>query len=338
MNEKIKFIILQLCLFALGTYGLGFSPVLAQEVPTTAVPNSELSDDQVLEVDKVIASVDGEPFTLYDLKERVSPSLAKVSQPVQSNEGLVKRAAILKRGMEELLLEKVLEKEAGQSGIRVNDEEVDAYISEIKRQNRVDDAGFAKILNARGLSIEQYRKDVRLDIIRGRIISKRMGSKINIVDEDIDRYLEEQSSLIPEKNTLKLHIIRYRFSDYPEKSETELREMVSKVREAVLAGEKLRSVDPTHFEDLGYVKREELKKDLREMIEGYSVGEIGEISRQGDSFVFFEIAGQVDEKGKVDDTLRAQIRETLYRERYEEEVARFLNEELPKKYHIETKM
>ena len=94
-------------------------------------------------------------------------------------------------------VERLLQREAQEAGISVSDEETQAYLDEIKRQNNVDDEGFEELLEKQGFTLDEYLTQVRRDIVRTRILSMRVRKMINIVPEDVERFLEDHPELRP---------------------------------------------------------------------------------------------------------------------------------------------
>src|ERR1041385_4111634 len=82
-------------------------------------------------LDRVVASIDGEPVTLYELeqfeaKERAAP---------MPNGEVLSRQQLLQA----LITDRLVAKEIATKGIRVRDEDIDHYIDRIKDQNHLND-------------------------------------------------------------------------------------------------------------------------------------------------------------------------------------------------------
>ena len=83
-------------------------------------------------VNRIVASVDGDPITLYELNQYETKQQALLPNVQSLSE---------KDALQALITEKLLAREIITRGIRVRDEDIDRYIDRIKQQNRVDDAG-----------------------------------------------------------------------------------------------------------------------------------------------------------------------------------------------------
>ncbi|MCB0358854.1 MAG: SurA N-terminal domain-containing protein [Bdellovibrionales bacterium] len=281
-------------------------------------------------LNSVVASVDGEPITLTEVQRFANARGEPVSDAALSN------PALLRDRVMEMLMVRLLEREADAQGIRVATEEVDSYIDEIKRQNNVDDGGLDALLRERGITLTGYREQVRVDILRARLLNSRVRNKINVVDEDIDRYLEDHPELRPEKG--KVHVLQVTLpADTPEQRSAAHASLVA-IRDRVRSGESLRELATAGFVDLGYVAPEDLREDFREALARVESEGLSEIVSNDLGEHLLQVVGTANEDGQVDESLKNSIREIIFEARYRDAVEAFLNTDLPKKYNVEVKL
>jgi peptidyl-prolyl cis-trans isomerase SurA len=317
--------------------------VLAEEIPEevstsaeespavvqTAEPSVQAKEGVEVVLDMVVVSIDGDPFTSEDLAQYLRLR-GETFQPQ-----FFEHTPATMRILDDFITEKLLEKEAKESGLSAGDEEISTYVEEIKRQGGVSQEDFERLLGERGLTLEQYRTQVAKDIVRARLLGSKVRSKISVLDEDIERYLEEHPELRPESGTVRIKQI---FVRYPELSLTHehedgvCREMESRVR----SGENFETVGGEHYQDLGFVRPEELKDDLREAVGGLKAGETSAViqSRTGCRIVLF-----VGESGEIaQGELRERVKAQLYEEQFREKAEKYIRDDLRKKYHVEIKV
>ena len=134
-------------------------------------------------LDMVLASIEDEPITIADLRDYAEQQGRTLPENVLSGDPVVRQL------LRDLVLTKLIEREAAASGISVSDEEVNAYINEIKRQNNVDDQGLARLLSSKGLSFEIYKRQVRDDIFKTRVVGMHVRNKVTVTDEEVQRLL-----------------------------------------------------------------------------------------------------------------------------------------------------
>ena len=291
-----------------------------------AFPIEELlqqSDQSATVLDAVIAAVDGEPITWNALRRFISTEGLDYPKTVDSTRKLV----------EKMVVSNLLVKEAEKAGLAVGDAEVSAYLERVRADNNVTEDGFEQLLHERGLTIEEYSSYVRQDILKARVLSKEIRSKIHVVDEDVNRYIAERPELKPEEGTLRLHEISL------PKEGAESADQKAKLKKALSGVSSLtefKAAGRNHYRDLGYVKISELKDELAKRLLELESGGVTELIDEGSVYQVYMVSSPVSSGDEViDESLKAEIREKIFQVRYQEELDRFLAKELPKRYHVD---
>ncbi len=283
-------------------------------------------------IDMVVASIDGEPLTVTDLKNYIREK--GDTPPEDVTDGSLE----VRQYLRDFVVSRLLQREADERGMNIGDGEVDAYIEEIKRQNRVDDAGFSEILAKQGMTMAQYRQAVKSDIIRARIIGTTIRANVNVVDEDVERYVKEHPEIAPEQGSVHLEQVIFTLPD--DLDDEQVARQVKAMRDK-LSGERNWSEqqDPgARYSDLGHVAEEELREELRDAVSGLEEGEISEVVRTDLGFHVLRLISRAGETRELDPSVKEKIRKEIYDSRVQEKLARYLNDELPKKYHVEIKL
>ena len=282
------------------------------------------TDDSV--IDMVIASIDGEPVTMTDLRHFVQ------SQGASLPAGAHADSPELKKALRDLVVQQLLTKAAHDANISVSDDDVNAYIAEVKKQNGLDEESFREQLRGRGLSYEDYVVQIRSDILRARVIGQKTRQKIQVLDEDIDKYLHEQPEVLPQEGTERLQVIVFSPAG---QSDEEARALALRARGDVLAGKSMKEAGGASYQDLGYVKVEDLRKDLQEAVAKLESGKVSEVKQVDQGYAVFLVnGGDAGSDGKF----REEIRSVLYQKKLKEAVDQYVNDELPKKYNVELKI
>lgn len=306
-----------------------------------ALPVSHTRAD---EIEMVVAAIDGEPVTAGELKRFV------VAQGATLPDDLLAHREDARRALQDMITARLLEKEAEKAGVSVSEQELDAYIGEIKRQNQIDDDGLAKLLEGRNLTAEDYRKQVVNDIIRTRIVTSKVRSRITILDEDIDRYLDAHPELVPKDGEIRLEQIFVPFDGAAGDSEAENSKSAAKsqaeeFRSKAVSEGGLSKVGGEAYQDLGYVKLSDLLPELRAEVDRAEPGKVSNVIETPHGYaVLLVTKAEDDDEGKsggklgVPQEVRDQIRQQLTQERLKVELDKYLNEELQKRYDIEIKI
>lgn len=129
---------------------------------------SALAHAQVLLVDRVAAAVDLHAITRSAVEVRARP-LVTVSKTEAQKEG-ARRAALM-----ELIEEQLVRKEAQRLRLEIRDEEVEAALQEVAKQNQLTVAELFVELKRQGLEAEQYKLMIRAKLLELRWLNARMN-------------------------------------------------------------------------------------------------------------------------------------------------------------------
>lgn len=285
-------------------------------------------------VDMVMVSIDGEPYTVSDFKRYLERKGKEVPENVFAPPFDVHTY------LKEMVLEQILAKEADQRGLTVGEKEIAAYVNEIKKQNGVEDeAELASLLKTQGMTMERYMEAVKSDIIRTRILTTAVRSKVSVVDEDIRRYLEEHPERIPGEGTVHIRQILIPVAaDATDEERTLAKETVNEFRTKLSSGGNWEAVGKQYYVDLGYVALSDLKSELQLALEKLPPGEVSEVVELDSGYGVLEIMGKKDKGTDLDESLKEEIRQELFQVRLAEKLEEFLTKDLPKKYHVEIKI
>jgi peptidyl-prolyl cis-trans isomerase SurA len=121
-------------------------------------------------VDKVIANVEGEPITSYELN-----SFAK-------NSNLSKEKAL-----SVLIDQKLIESEIKKRGINVDDFEIENEMEKIAKQNGMDLFQFKNILTQKG-ELEKLRKQIKNNLLKRKLFEQIIQTKLRIAPSEITDY------------------------------------------------------------------------------------------------------------------------------------------------------
>ena len=135
-------------------------------------------------INKILATVDGEPITVYELKQFTERTIR--GRQLSSSD----QAQLL----DALITEKLVSKEVADKGVVVRDEDVDRYIDGIKERNKINDEQLKQALTQQGLTMESYRAQLREDIQRQQLIAREIRGKVNVTPEEVQRYYEAHLS------------------------------------------------------------------------------------------------------------------------------------------------
>ena len=142
-------------------------------------------------IDSMVAVVNDDVITRYELDDqlrRVVRQLQKQGTPLPASDVLEKQ--ILERMITEMLQAQY----AKESGVRVNDTQLDQAIVRIAQQNNFPSVvEFRAKLEADGVDYRKFREEIRSEIISTRLREREVESKLIISDSEVDNYLASKA-------------------------------------------------------------------------------------------------------------------------------------------------
>jgi peptidyl-prolyl cis-trans isomerase SurA len=290
-----------------------------------------------LVVDAVVASVNGKPITLADVSARLGSASALTLSSLSSNPQA-------KQALEQIIFERLIEEESVNRKIRVSDAEVDGYLEEVAKKNKMSREQFESALRAHAQRVDVYRDQVKTDILRSRLISQLMQQGAAVNEEDIAEYLKEHPALTRAGSKVKLsQIVVNTAARSPEEAlarATEARSLIEegkafdRVAEAYSDG-----AEATDGGSLGVVAEEELSPKVFEALLSVKEGEVTPLVELPDGYRFFLVEKRYLEKEKeVDEGILAEVRKALSEKKLQERVQMFFTTDLLKLHTVDRKV
>ena len=138
--------------------------------------------------DYIAVIINQELVTAGEVERRVERALADAGRNAQ----LPPETELRKQALDALIDERVMISSARDSGMRVDEPEIDRAVQSIASQNQITLAVLRERLRAEGTDYGRFRSDVRDQIMIERLREREVYGRIKISDEEIDRYLAQQ--------------------------------------------------------------------------------------------------------------------------------------------------
>lgn len=283
-------------------------------------------------VGMIVVVINEEPYTLADLEFYLK------NYGIPYEKSSLNDRESLRKLVKEMVSTKLLEKEAEKLNMKVEEEDVDAYIAEVKNQNGIDQQQFNGLLKEKGVSLEQYRNQIKFEITKARVLSQEVRKKVNIIDKDIDKYLEEHPTLKPEEDQIALEQIFIRYQDFPDQSSTELRKQMESIKQQVAKGKNFREAGGVFYRSLGFVNTDDLKDELRKAVSETELGQVSEVAETDTGLFILKPSSAFKEDGSANILTKEELENQLYQEKYGEVAEKYFSETLPARYNVEIKI
>lgn len=246
-------------------------------------------------IERVVATVNNEAIFLSDLRTRAVPFLPKVADAPTETERMSRLKELYDELLNFLIDEQLVRQLAASSGIRVTDADIDGAIENLRMQNNMTEEQFREALDAQGFTMRQYRKDLRRQLIRLKVVNERVRSRVNVTEEEVRARYEERAR--SQGNDIRF---RVSYLVVPVAEGASAIQVAAKRQEAA----QLRAaLSPENFEaqaqelgggDLGWLTQGDLPEELERPILALDAGEISEPVRGSKGFhIFFLVERQV---------------------------------------------
>jgi peptidyl-prolyl cis-trans isomerase SurA len=167
--------------------------LLAFVVATIAVclPPAVAAADEPLEADRIVAVVGDEVITKYDLRQRVVTALKQLEK---QKTNLPPQDVLERQLLERMVMDRVQMQFARDTGLKVDDAQLDQAIGRIAANNKMTPQQFKQALEKDGVDYAAFREEIRGEMTMVRLREREVESKIVISDGEIDMYLANQSA------------------------------------------------------------------------------------------------------------------------------------------------
>ena len=151
--------------------------------------------------DYIVAVVNQELVTASEVQQR----LARVREEAARNRTpLPPPGALRKQVVDALVDERVMVTNARDSGMRVDEPELDRAVANVAQQNQLTTAQLRDRLRQEGISYAKFRDNLRDQILVERVREREVISRIKISDAEIDDLIEKRRQAAGAANELAI--------------------------------------------------------------------------------------------------------------------------------------
>ncbi len=288
-------------------------------------------------IDRVVAIVNKEVITQSELERETRARIGR-AQVAPSPE-------IYREVLQGLVEQKLILGEAVNLEITVSEREVDRAIGTIEKQNNVTTADIRTALEEQGITWEEYRQQVREDIMRNQAITMKVQSQVGVTDKDINAYYEEHTDEFVDPPKVRIEQLLF---PIPAGATAEQRNAAAQKAEEVLkrvkAGHDFRTVaievgviQEGDSLDLGYFNKGELLEPLDRAAFAVPIGSVSEIIETPRGYFIIRVLDRQEESSKTIEEAGGDISGEIFREKARKRFEEWM-EELYQQAYIEFKL
>lgn len=287
-------------------------------------------------VNRIVATIDGEPITQIELE--------RYAEVVKRRPGGDQMAGDQKAMLDELVLDKIINKQVEALGLKASDQQIDNYIESIRSRNNLSEEQLTEALKQQGMSWDQYRVQVRADIERANLINREIRAKVNVSPEEIERYYKAHLDEYGVSSKLHARLISLLVpSGTSDAEKAEIRAKAEEVHTLAADGKdfaklaKEYSQGPAAAEggDIGEVDPAEMQSEFAKAVAALKPGEVSPLIATAAGFHILKIEPSTGETHRPLSEVSEEIKEKLYKEAMETRYDRWLNQDLRARHHVE---
>ncbi len=255
-----------------------------------------LSADTVVE--EIVARVNNQVITrsAYQHEQQQLTDEAKQQDPTRADQVAAQGSKDVLRGLidRELLLQK------GKDLDITADAELIKKLDEMRKQMKLasmDD--LEKAAEAQGISFEDFKQNMRTEIITQQVIQREVGGRINVGKDEEQKFYEQHKSDMERPEAVKLSEILVSTDpagDDPQKlaaAEAKANDLLKQIRAGAsfedIAKKQSQGLSAAEGGELGYFERGKLAKQLEDVTFAMKKDQVSDVIRTKQGFVILKV-------------------------------------------------
>ncbi|MBC7792390.1 MAG: peptidylprolyl isomerase [Clostridia bacterium] len=160
-------------------------------------------------VDRIAAVIEDEVITMRELEKKALPYMAQLESVTDDGERVMRRDAIFKQVLNIEIDERIVSHELGNNKDRlgVTEQDVDRAVQEVLRMNNIGEDQLQAALYSQGMTWSEYRKKLRDQIERARLVQFKVQGRVQIKETDVVRRCEERNRIGDDKRLCAQHVL-----------------------------------------------------------------------------------------------------------------------------------
>lgn len=282
-------------------------------------------------LNRVVATVNHEVITQYDLN-LAAKELAKQLAKKQNIKEFKITNEFLSEVLSNLINDALVRQEMEKKKIEVSEKDLEQAFNNILTRNKMSLEDLKKELSAQGMSLAEYRNDLKKQIKRVRFMNQTVGQKVRITDDEVQEYYEKNFSKL--KSNAEVEVAQIVIPLALGASEKEIKQAEKRAQE-IYKQAKSKKVS---FEDLllklggegsgnlGKISFSSLAPQIAAALQNLNQDQVSEPVRTELGFVIVKLLNSPSENIKMSEEVKEEIRGRIYDEKLQEELLIYLDQ------------
>ncbi len=289
-------------------------------------------------INRIMAIVGNQVITSMNLRQAIS-----VEYPQEEFEilPLKEQNSIIKKELDGLIDDLLIAQKAASLGISITDEDIEATIERVLKQNRMNQEMLEKALASQNLNFTSYRNKIASDLLKAKFVSREVKTNIIITNEEVLDYAEKHDLFSQDDSVTLAQIFIPNGS--PNAASGKDNEIWKKIRIRLKNEENFFTLASEFSEGpaaakggrLGTFKRGNLLAEIEEVAYKQPLGEASKviITSLGNHMIMITNRTGKNEESSLSPTAEEQIKDKLYEEKLEKALKN-LGRDLRREYSV----
>lgn len=280
-------------------------------------------------VDKMVAQVNGEMITLFELNERVRLYVTQVEKkPYDPNSPVMKelQSRILASMVEDILLRQ----EAVRMKVNISDAEVEARIKEMREKGKISEEQFVQQLRLEGMTRKQFADSIKKDILKKQLLGYMVQRKVLVSEDEIRKFYDENKGEMRVQTGQRVGLIMVAKMDEAKA----LRQRIASGQISFTEAARKHSIGPGADQggDIGKVELKDLAPELRQALQDTQPGGVSQPVLLDGKPVLLTISGEgaaaqapAVSSAPPLESVHDEIQERIYRAKLEKQFTEYMD-------------
>ena len=293
-------------------------------------------------IDSCVAIVNNEVITLSEVNEAGKLMFQRIAEEAPSDQLAQALKQARKTIIEKLINKKLLLAQATAMNISVSDDEVDRALEQILNRNKTSKEQFTAELAKLGMNEQQYKENLREQILSSKLINYEVRSKVVIPESQIvDYYDQHYTEQVQEGGyyILQLGITpdgKGMPSDPVAANKAALKK-AERILSMARSGHDFKKLARQYSDlpsavdggDIGTFQKDEMASYMRDAVTQLKPGEISPVIKSPNGYMIFKLLssqeGEIITKMPYE-SVKEEIRDTLYQQEMQKRYKSWLEE------------
>lgn len=289
-------------------------------------------------VDKIVAIINDSIITLSELNAATAIAVDRLEPEAKNDSKKIGEAK--SKILDSLIEQKLVKQASDKAGIDISEREIDNAVEDVKKQNGMTQDNLLLALAQSGLTLKEYREQLKEQIRQVKFINKEFRSKISIQQEDIEDYYRQNKEEFYGPSLYRVNMIFLPSGDKDLQAKR-----LKLVREGLSKGEDFKELASHYSEgpgaslggDMGYLKSGEIDKTIEDAARKLKINEVSGPINTPEGIYLVQLTELKPASVLPFEEVRGQIHDKLFKKIMDERFNFWLGE--VKKYaHIEIRL